>query len=948
MTVQLSLPLRGYRRDAMLCYVLTLFQVFFMVMSGLTSLGMLGTLVGTFGTARGAGANIFSVLDNQPSIDPLLDRGLKPEHIEGNIEFKNVVFRYMSRPGAPVLQGLSFSVRRGQSVALVGRSGCGKSTAIRLILRHYDVSSGNVLLDNVDVRDVSVRWLRAQVGLVGQEPVLFNTTVRENIRYGREDASDADIEAAARQANAHHFITKLPKGYQTLVGERGTSLSGGQKQRIAIARALIRNPIILLLDEATSALDSTCEAKVQKALDMAAKGRTTLIVAHRLSTIRNVDVIYVLDNGKVAEQGTHDELIKAQGMYYNMQLLQGSMETSQPTKEFSAVDAAAQESEITLDRRSMLSVTSLADHERKMPPLSLRRLISLNAPERTILIIGCTTSIVTGFALPIYVLCFGDLLGALSNPKSDVVMAKSIEVGITFVAIGFIIGTFTLIEHMSFGVAGASLAQRLRALMFQHLMRQDIAFYDNRVNSTGALCARLSADAAYVRAATGQRIGTVLQGVGCIGLALTLAMVHEWRVALVALAFFPLVFLVMHYEGKASSQESFKDAASVEESTKIAVEAVSNVRTVVSLGREQKFIEEYTAALRPAIGPAKRAAHFRGIVTGLSRSVFNFMNSAALILGAHLIINEGIRYENILIATQSLQLASGQLQAAFTYSADFQKGIRAASRVLAFLNTKPTVVDPEMPFVAPFRSSGSAKFEQVEFSYPTRPGVQALRGLDLQIPAGKTVALVGESGCGKSTTVCLLQRFYDAEAGVITMDEIPLQQLLVNDVRGNLGLVSQEPVLFNRTIRENIAYGDNSRAPTDDEIIEVATQANIHKFIEALPQGYDTTIGSKGVQLSGGQKQRVAIARALVRRPKILLLDEATSALDTESEKVVQAALDRAKEGRTCLMVAHRLSTVRDADEICVFQRGLIVERGTHSQLMDLKGFYYDLHKRGL
>ncbi|XP_073956332.1 ATP-dependent translocase ABCB1-like isoform X3 [Choristoneura fumiferana] len=785
-----------------------MFSVFFGIMTGMTNFGAVGAMMSSFGSARGAAAQIFHLVDNKPTINPYLHLGLTPENIEGNVEFKNVTFHYPSRPDIMILKGVSLSVKRGQSVAFVGQSGCGKSTIIQLISRYYDVIGGSVLVDGHDVRELSVRWLRAQVGLVGQEPVLFNTSVRENIRYGREDASDADIEAAARQANAHQFILKLPKGYETLVGERGASLSGGQKQRIAIARALVRNPSILLLDEATSALDTASEAKVQSALDQGSKGRTTFIVAHRLSTIKNVDLIYVMKSGVVVEIGTHNELIEKKGAYYDLVLLQEPLLIVKgPTAEKSMI--LNQDEHREEASSSDIPMLPPEDTE-KAPSLSFWKILALNAPEWKSVVLGSIAAFFMGFSTPIIVVVFGKLFGSMSNPNHEVMMKEVTRVAITCVGIGLIMGFTSFIETLAFGSAGAHLTERLRLRMFGHLLRQQLEFFDRRSNSTGALCAKLSAEASHVQGATGQRVGTLLQGIASVGLALILAMVYQWQVGLVALAFLPVIALVVYYQSVTTAKANMRSAKTVENSSK--------------------------------------------------------------------------------------------------------------------------------------KAAGEISFKEVEFSYPTRPGVQVLKGLNLQVESFKTIAFVGQSGCGKSTVIQLLERYYDPDAGFVALDGTALTQLLLSEVRASYGLVSQEPVLFDLTIGENIAYGDNSRAVSREEVIDAAKQANIHSFVVTLPEGYDTNIGKKGTQLSGGQKQRVAIARALTRKPKILLLDEATSALDTESEKVVQEALDAAKAGRTCVMIAHRLSTVRDADLICVVHNGRVAEHGTHQQLMDLKKLYYNMH----
>ncbi|XP_072949349.1 ATP-dependent translocase ABCB1 [Epargyreus clarus] len=924
----------------------TMIAVFFGVLMGSANFGISSTLMEVFGGASGAGAQIFYLIDNVPTINPLLNLGTAPKSIDGNIELKNVFFHYPSRPDVPVLKGVSLSVKRGQSVALVGHSGCGKSTIIQLISRYYDVIDGSVSIDGNDVRELSVRWVRAQIGLVGQEPVLFNATVRDNIRYGREDATDEEIEAAARQANAHQFITKLPSSYDTLVGERGTSLSGGQKQRIAIARALVRNPSILLLDEATSALDTNSEAKVQEALDKAQKGRTTIVVAHRLSTIRNVDKIYVFKSGKVVECGNHEELMSQKSHYYDMVMLQSSpdiTETDHPQTLARTVSIKSEKDEDDIVYSNPKDEKDEPDAEE----VSFWRVIRLNKPEWRSITAASLCSVASGFAMPILAVILGDFLGVLSNPNEDEVLREVRKFALIFVGVGIFSGITNFVVVSMYAVAGEYLTERLRKQMFEKFLQQEIGFFDDKNNSTGALCARLSGEAAAVQGATGQRIGTVLQAVGTFSFGLGLSLYYEWRLGLVALTFVPLVAAILFKEGRIISAESAGAAKTMEASSKIAVEAVANVRTVASLGREEAFCREYATRLLPALHLAKRSSHWRGLIFGLARGLFNFVYAGTLYYGGHLMVYHAVDYGIVLKSAQALLMGSSSAAQAFAFAPNFQKGIKAAGRVIVMLNRQSKITDPEKPAVNDFRGTGEASLQNVQFKYPTRPLIKVLQDFDLEIEKGKTIALVGASGCGKSTVIQLLERYYDPDEGIVAQNGIPLPKLKLVDARQTIGFVQQEPILFDRTIGENIAYGDNTRASNMDEIISVAKQANIHNFIASLPMGYDTNIGSKGTQLSGGQKQRVAIARALLRRPKMLLLDEATSALDSESEKVVQEALDAAKAGRTCVVIAHRLSSVRDADRICVLSAGRVAERGTHQQLMQLQGIYYNLNRRG-
>ncbi|KAL4715421.1 hypothetical protein ACJJTC_015324, partial [Scirpophaga incertulas] len=630
----------------------TMVAVFFGVLMGSANFGISSTLMEVFGVARGAGAQIFNLIDNVPTINPLLNEGSAPTSVSGNIELSNVVFNYPSRPDVPVLKGVSLNVRRGQTVALVGHSGCGKSTIIQLLSRCYDVVDGSVLVDGRDVRSLPIQWLREQIGLVGQEPVLFNTTVRQNIRYGRDGISNEEVEAAAKQAFAHQFIMKLPMGYDTLVGERGASLSGGQKQRIAIARALVRNPTILLLDEATSALDLNSEAKVQKALDKAQEGRTTIVIAHRLSTIRNVDVIYVFKDGQIVEQGNHEELMKKKQNYYDMVMMQelpGAIEDKEMEHPAKLVRALSDTGDTNDDDDEVpTEIEDSKDQEDTSADVSFWRVLKLNAPEWKSVTAASVCSLVSGFAMPLLAVILGDFINVFVDPNTEAALSEVRRFALIFVCIGVFSGITNFITVFFYGVAGEYLTARLRKLMFEKLLQFEVAFYDDKEHSTGALCARLSGEAASVQGATGQRIGTVLQAVGTFGFALVLALVYEWRVGLVALAFAPMMAAVLYKEGRLVSADSFGTAKTMEASSKIAVEAVSNVRTVASLGRERQFLEEYSSQLEPALVAARRAAHWRGLVFGLSRGLFSFVYAAALFYGGVRIARHGADFASVL------------------------------------------------------------------------------------------------------------------------------------------------------------------------------------------------------------------------------------------------------------------------------------------------------------
>ncbi|CAF1250836.1 unnamed protein product [Rotaria sordida] len=682
-------------------------------------------------------------------------------NVNGDIEFDNVNFIYPSRKDAPVLHNLSLIARAGQTTALVGLSGCGKSTCISLFLRYYEPSSGRIMIDGRPLTDYNVKQLRQNIGVVSQEPILFCMSIYENIRLGNVTATRAEIEQAAREANVHNFIMQLPNKYETFVGEGGIQLSGGEKQRIALARALVKQPTFLLLDEATSALDNVNEKIIQEALDRACKGRTTIVIAHRLTTIQNAHQIYVLDNGTVIEQGTHETLMtKERGKYQSMVKRQQMQRIDDDNDDMISIQKITEEDEKSIIERIRLFSDSQTVNVNNQSSKSLRkrfvflRLLSMNSPEWITILIGCLACALNGAAQSMLI----------------VLLTKTVE-------------------YTAFAIAGSKLTQRIRLKAFACLLRQEVAYFDRPENSSGAICTRLSSDASVIQEMTGTRLGVICEALAMSFFGMAFGCVIQWQLTLIA---FGSLFIIL----------------------------------IVTYG-----------------------------------------------------------------------------------DVDFH---------------------------------GEIKFDRVKFIYPTRPTSIILNEFQLDIKPSQRVAVVGASGCGKSTIIQLLERFYDVTSGRLLLDGIDIRKLNLHWVRSQFGLVSQEPILFDLTIAENIAYGLKS-VPMED-IINAARKANIHQLIEQWPQGYETRVGIKGNFLSGGEKQRIAIARILLRRPKILLLDEATSAMDSQNEQIVQEALEQAQtedSSRTSLIIAHRLSTIRSCDLICVLDRGHIVESGTHTELIQQRGAYY-------
>ncbi|XP_052792183.1 ATP-dependent translocase ABCB1-like isoform X2 [Mya arenaria] len=938
----------------------TMTIVFFSVLIGAFSLGNALPNIQSLATARGAAYTVYNITALDPPIDSYSTEGKKLEGFQGNIEIRGVEFRYPSRPEVKILHGVNLEIKRGQTVALVGSSGCGKSTIVQLLQRFYDPEAGQLLIDGVDLKDINIQWWREQIGIVSQEPVLFGTTIAENIRYGRLGVSQEEIEDAAKEANAHSFISELPDKYETLVGERGAQLSGGQKQRIAIARALVRNPKILLLDEATSALDTESEGVVQDALEKASHGRTTIVIAHRLSTIKTADAIAGFKDGLIAEKGTHSELMAKSGIYQQLVTRQ-SARTADDDEAEQFEKADKKKSIPNLQRQKSVHLTPVhekkalesgekeaedgeKEKEKEEVDSSLKRILTMNSSEIPFILIGCFASLINGGTMPAFAIIFSEILGVFSEPDLEKQKKDIVLYAMLFVGLGVISFFAYLLQGYMFGRSGEYLTLRLRSACFKALLRQEIAYFDDHNNSVGALTTRLSTDASQVQGASGVKLGSTIMALCSVLTGVIIAFVYSWKLTLLIIAFLPLVVIGGALEMQMMQGAAGKNKEALEAAGKVAIESIENIRTVASLTREDMFRKKFGDELDTPYRGALKKAHVIGISFSMSQAAMFFAYAASFWLGAYLIQKSEVDYVDVFKAFSAIIFGGMAIGNASSFAPDAGKAEASAKEIFRLLDKRPEIDSESTEGQELTQYNSNIQFTNVTFRYPTRPDTQVLQGLNLDVGQGQTVALVGSSGCGKSTTVQLTERFYEPEGGSVCLDGHNLTDLNLQWLRSQIGIVSQEPTLFDRTIAQNIAYGDNNRDIPMDEIIAAARKANIHDFIASLPDGYDTNVGEKGAQLSGGQKQRVAIARALVRNPKILLLDEATSALDTESEKIVQEALDRAREGRTCITIAHRLSTIQNADKICVIRHGVVTEQGRHNELMQKQGFYHKLN----
>ncbi|ODV91348.1 hypothetical protein CANCADRAFT_3056 [Tortispora caseinolytica NRRL Y-17796] len=927
----------------------------------------------TLGVA--AAKRIFATIGRQTYIDPESETGDIIPDLKGEIELKNVRFVYPSRPSVTVLKNMSLHVKPGQTVALVGMSGSGKSTIVGILERFYAPLAGEVLIDGHDIASLNVRWLRQQVALVSQEPVLFATTVFENIAYGligtEHESLPSEKKAelihnAAKLANAYGFIMNLPEGFQTNVGERGFLMSGGQKQRIAIARAIVSNPKILLLDEATSALDTESEGIVQDALDKASESRTTIVIAHRLSTIKDADKIIVMKEGRIIESGTHNELIDMKGIYYTMVEAQSLhsrasdySSSSTPKREETATSSDSEKAEILhaeedqfkqiRGRHSSLSSSQMEELRSKNARTydqSLFRIIielfKMNKPESAWLVSGFVLAVITGAGYPVMSVFFAKVIMAFTSPSISYMRDQlNFWTGMIFMlSVVDLIGYTLMIFSM--GVASEKLIKRLRFVSFKAILRQDISFFDRDDNSTGSLTSNLSKDGENAQGLGGSTLAHLLTSLVNLVAGCILGLVISWKLALVCIACVPVVLTAGFSRMWVLNKMQMRSEKVYTDSSQSACEATDSIRTVASLTRERQVLAEYEQRLdlqtRENIWPNVRSA----VLYAFSYSMTLFVVALGFWWGGTLMYRGEISVFAFFVTFTAVVFGSQAAGSIFSFAPDMTKAGGAARNVLSLLRLEPSIDAETDEGIKIDDCRGDIDFVDVHFRYPTRPEVPVLRGLNLSVKRGQYSALVGTSGCGKSTVIGLVESYYRPQSGEILLDGIDLTKLNVKSYRSHLALVQQEPTLYSGSIRENILYGteEDPENITDERLEEVCRMANIYDFIMSLPEGFETLCGSKGTLLSGGQKQRIAIARALIRDPKILLLDEATSALDSESEKVVQEALDSAAKGRTTIAVAHRLSTIKNADVIYVLNDGVVVESGTHDELIALKGRY--------
>ncbi len=897
--------------------------------------------------AMASAAGIFKLLEAPVTVRepaPATETAFTPA-----VRFEDVNFAY--RDGArPALRGVSFELRHGEKLGVVGPSGAGKSTLVNLLLRFGDPQEGRVLLGGRDIRGIPLRVLRRHIAVVAQDMYLFYGTIADNLRMARPEATREEIEAAARAANIHDFIAGLPQGYDTVVGERGARLSGGERQRIAIARAILKDAPILVLDEALSSVDAQSEAVINEALQKLMEGRTTLIIAHRLSSVIHADRILVLERGQVAETGGHAELLAGGGTYARLMAAQAHAGDGEALEK---LEAPAEEPDVVAAEPAAAPV---AGSTRAVAPLSaftvLRRLGALVRPFLHKVAVSFSAGVLFQASVVAAGAASALLVGQLIS--GDSIMWHLIVLGTVVTLASALAWADCWLPH---------------DLAYQLLAEMRIDFYDTldplapaylSRRRSGDLVSIAGGDVETVELFFAHTISPAFIAVVVpVGILTVLGLV-AWPLMLALAPFLALLALSPFLAQKRSDRLGGAVRRELGQLNAHLVDSIQGMREVVAFGHEKR---QLASVLARSLKLARTQLAFhrdQAVQASLNEAVTGIGALAVLGTGVYLVGQLQMERALLPLASVLALLAFGPITDVARTFKELMETLESGRRVFAVKDEPVPVRDGAgVPVldgtgVSPRDRDGAGaqapaanghappaiRFDHVNFGYDAGHGL-ALRDVCLDVEPGQTVALVGPSGAGKSTCAHLLLRFWDPAGGAVTLAGRDLREFALDHLRAQISLVSQDTYLFNTTLGENLCLGRPEASREDMEA--AAALAHIHNFITRLPEGYDTVVGERGVQLSGGQRQRIAIARALLKDAPVLVLDEATSHLDAINEELIQQALAELVQGRTTLVIAHRLSTIRDADRIVVMDSGAIAEQGAHDDLLRGGGLYANL-----